>query len=76
MSEWIKCSNRLPPDDSEILAFGDLTPGAIGEVEIGKIQVARYSGHDQYWSATGDIQYGASMENVTHWMSLPAHPAK
>lgn len=74
MSGWVDCRKSMPPDNFEVLAFGDLVPGAVGEIKSRQIQCAYYSSYDREWVATGDIQYGANMKSVTHWHPLPNPP--
>jgi len=65
MSEWVKCSDRLPPKGTYLCIMGEIKPGTMGVLEFdGK-------------STWDDHDYGPFYvrENfVTHWMLLPPHP--
>jgi hypothetical protein len=74
MSEWIKCSDRLPEDRQKVLArilyytdyptFRDFTDF---------ITVLRFTKRcGGYWEA--DSNY--NLEQVTHWMPLPPPPTE
>lgn len=66
MTEWIKCSERMPPiEDYErkiIFSRGD------------GICTARYN--SSYWDLdpAGDFSTGGYIFDVTHWAQLPKPP--
>lgn len=71
MSEWIKCSDRMPDNDNYVLAadfankYSACTPN---------YQVACYGdwvGSTEWDDGDGN---GLNMELVTHWMPLPEPP--
>lgn len=72
MSEWIKCSDRLPelaPDDNEcsdkVLVY---------EVDFGpRMLQAFYSRDDELWYDQNGDQLNGS---VTHWQPLPSPPTE
>ncbi|URY99398.1 hypothetical protein HC6_0053 [Escherichia phage HC6] len=58
MSQWIKCSERMPEQFKAILVFN----------EYGEIWSGAY---DRYWDFYCD---NVLVECVTHWMPLPDPP--
>lgn len=60
MSNWIKCTERLPVLYLDVLAFGN--EGII---------IAQYYGKDFGEWATS---MNKSSDNVTHWQPLPVPP--
>lgn len=58
MSEWIKCSERMPEQFKAILVFNEY-----GEVWSGA--------YDRYWNFYCD---NLLVEHVTHWAPLPEPP--
>lgn len=63
MSEWIKCSDRLPEANKAVLAF-----------RLGAI-VGFYMKPDGLWYQDGFcIKQHNGFDDVTHWMPLPAPP--
>lgn len=70
MSEWIKCSDRMP---SETYAYGCHTDDVLCRTRSGKMVIAM-SVNTTTGQAWLDQQ---SMErDVTHWMPLPAPPSE
>lgn len=63
MSEWIKCSDKMPELDTEVLAVDGW-----GDIGIGQFRDSRGA---VYFSDLGD-----SLADPTHWQPLPAPPAK
>ncbi len=63
MSEWIKCSDRLPKNSNDVLVLNDNN----------KMHVSCYffSKNMYVWEQRDD-QIG--LGNVTHWMPLPKPP--
>ncbi len=77
MSEWIKCSDRLPPVRQQILAYG---PGRGEYVNGVKMDICIWDG-DQWWDEGGTEQTlegygGGGWKDVswTHWMPIPKPP--
>jgi hypothetical protein len=72
------------PFDTEVLVFGNLSPRVFGAMRKGCWQPAVLRrDHDPIeecdlesaqWVVTGDIQDGAIMKNVTHWLEMPPAP--
>lgn len=56
--KWIKCSDRMPPDDTDVLAYG------FGHTSIQRITNPK----------DGNLWGCISKECVTHWMPLPKAP--
>ncbi|WP_440090117.1 DUF551 domain-containing protein [Pseudomonas fragariae (ex Marin et al. 2024)] len=78
MSEWIKCSDRLPGDDVCVIGsgwnFGDEAKGRWVEPTIYSTVDAEF--HPLTGDELGNIvaDFDSSMK-PTHWMPLPAPPA-
>ncbi len=64
MSEWIKCSDRMPPECQMVLVMCD------GDYDFGNI-----IGGVMKIFCMGDWKIIHNAE-VTHWMSLPEPPAE
>lgn len=65
MSEWIKCSERLPDESrNEVLFYIK----HMQQIEIGK-----YNEFTSQWMLPFRA-HKVSAGNVTHWMPLPAAP--
>lgn len=76
MSEWIKCSERLPLEPDESVTFESLSVLATDRDGVVRImEFARGGGHINMpwacWSGYG----GLRPETITHWMPLPEPPA-
>lgn len=63
--KWIKCSERLPPNDEEVLVFYKHLCSSDGQI-YDIVEQGRYNEH---W-----VQLQG--ENVTHWAELPSPPAE
>lgn len=63
MSEWIKCSERLPKVNQSVLAVRLDTVCNLYLHESGKWKTDGYS-----------IKEHVGFDDVTHWMPLPAAP--
>lgn len=76
MSEWIKASEQLPPDESVVLAVKELRNGT-RDVCLARCQrgykfydpETRRSWTGPYWTCGGN-------NNIIYWMPLPAMPEK
>ena len=66
MVEWIKCSDRMPPNDSPVLCYG--AAGLALDYEV----LWFTEGDDYPWQDDDDAFYG--LDAVTHWMPLPRAP--
>ena len=69
MNEWTKCSERLPEESGNYLTYTDW----------GWISVNRFSAVWQKWNihdsnTDKDWVDKMAMEDITHWMPLPAGP--
>ncbi len=66
MTEWIKCSERLPEDVTKVL--------------IAVLNPWGYTVEASWWCGGGDPPYWSvgddmiDVEHVTHWMPLPEPP--
>lgn len=58
MTEWIKCSDRLPEMNQRVLSYDDNEP-------------AIFVFKGDHW--LGDF-YGYSLNAITYWMPLPLPP--
>lgn len=70
MSEWIKCSDKLPKADKK--------PGSFG-VEVLIWPSPERGEHTAFYGSRvsntpGFYKYGAEIGGVTHWMPLPPPP--
>ena len=63
MNDWIKCSERLPPDDYHVL------------VSDGHnfYTAKQFMGS---WHCVCNCSDGSSVDNAIHWMELPPDPKK
>lgn len=69
MSEWIKCSERMPESELQVLAFGDNPLERVGFQVLSFEQL-----EDKWWNGgEGLFQH---KDFVTHWMPLPPAPEK
>jgi len=64
MSEWIKCSERLPGDK-------DYANNLVLYENMLMCIVAYYDDNRDSWYST---ETATNVENVTHWMPLPSPP--
>ena len=61
MSEWIKCDDKMPDFDVDVLVYD------------GKHIYIDYVYEE--WNSKGKVFF-ASLDRVTHWMPLPATPTE
>lgn len=76
MSDWIKCSERLPDEDSYVVAAKHYGSGMPPDAAVCWFIHGRFCLHDDGLSAS-NYDGGAciSMDfQVTHWMPLPDPP--
>lgn len=66
MSEWIKCSDRLPENGIPCLVFAP-------EYDVDGYSIATYTNGRKKWT---DNHFTFITEYVTHWMPLPEPPKK
>lgn len=64
MSEWIKCSERMPEETDDIIVVSD------GIVVSGISYSRRYG----FYMAALEYDSDAPIKDVTHWMPLPEPP--
>lgn len=68
MSDWIKCSDRLPKVGERVLVCS----------VYGAVQHCAYyrdaDDDNDFWQDTYDLADGRALDEVTHWMPLPAAP--
>jgi hypothetical protein len=77
MSEWIKCSDKLPGD--VVLVFvGSPSQAGIGYIDNDKTccfaDGPLYFENKEGWSIDGDFENGDTL--ATHWQPLPPPPAE
>ena len=71
MSDWIKCSDRLPEHDAQVLVYrGD----SIGDIFLAECLILD-GGHKRRW-LYGGTEYFAGHDNITHWTPLPNPPTE
>ncbi len=70
-TQWVPVEERLPEDDSDVLAIVYGRPEQNIEL-IGSIQIAAYSDYDAGWFVPEYPHWEDPC--VTHWMPLPAGP--
>lgn len=63
MSEWIKCSDEMPEENSKVIAFT-----AYGEMIFDMHY--KWEKYDNEWMSEYTLWRG----RVTHWMPLPEPP--
>ncbi|NHV08281.1 DUF551 domain-containing protein [Cronobacter turicensis] len=69
--EWIKCSERMPPDGEYVLVATDDTVW----VETHFIEFDHTSGQMMWFSANAEAELRPA-HHFTHWMELPTPPAE
>jgi len=78
MTEWVKCSDMLPPEYDYVLIFCD----SKGTGEPKPIGIARQVKNEWDFSScdfTGyyyDLEWTIYPENITHWMLIPKPPVE
>lgn len=79
--EWIKCSDRMPAFDTEVLLLVDAKFGKV--ITIGELSIYREGTLDQYtkWQERNKFNWGDTIDEldenkqfITHWMPLPESP--
>lgn len=75
MAEWIKCSDRMPPDGEYVLAWEKWSEVPfIGEYSRGCWGVSKEH-YDCHAGWDGGVVVASVTDSlVTHWMPLPAKP--
>ncbi len=73
MGEWIKCSERMPEDETPVLVMLN------GEIRVAEIRwdTPTYEETYQpfrYWDDPYDDGQDWEVFDITHWMPLPAPP--
>lgn len=63
MSEWIKCSERMPNDFEDVLVSDG------GNVEV------MWRDCDGFWDCWAPRNSNIDIDDVTHWMPLPEPPS-
>ncbi len=73
MSEWIKCSDRLPEEGDTYLVVVEEKTGLV--IKSRHVDVASNYGDyiDDYWNTWNYWKEGQEV-HVTHWMPLPEPP--
>lgn len=75
MTNWIKCSERLPETGKPVIAFGIVEESESGMRSVTEAYLCSFG----YWS-TFMSRYGSDstdlllLNHVTHWQPLPEAP--
>ncbi|EJC1153981.1 DUF551 domain-containing protein [Cronobacter sakazakii] len=69
--EWIKCSDRMPPDGEYVIVATDDTVW----VETHFIEFDHTSEKMMWFSANAEAELRPA-QHFTHWMKLPSPPAE
>jgi hypothetical protein len=76
MNEWIKCEDRMPEENKTVLTYdGD----SVGEGFCGRYYYPKENRTELKmfkWPRCSGSDYYPIEINATHWMPLPAPPAK
>lgn len=73
--EWIKCSERMPDDEADVLCFGQYGDNDIDEECYQFMGWLSSKGIKGIWRVSdGDSQNRRA--KVTHWMPLPEPPSE
>ncbi|WP_261118954.1 DUF551 domain-containing protein [Serratia ficaria] len=73
MSEWIKCSERMPEPETPVLIMNN------GVIRIGEVRWDSPSHEEsyqafKYWDDPNDDGQPWEVFDITHWMPLPKPP--
>jgi len=73
MSEWIKCSERMPADPDASITFESVTYLVSDGGRVTAVDFERGHGCGKPWAAW--TNYGdMPRSDITHWQPLPAPP--
>lgn len=78
MSEWIKCSDKLPADGLMVIGSGQKPDQFGGGQWVEPVIYADYEFHPPILHEdSGEMiaDFDATMQNTTHWMPLPQPPS-
>lgn len=73
--EWIKCSERLPDDEADVLCFGQYGDNDIDDERYQFMGWLSSKGIKDIWCVS-DGNSQNSRARVTHWMPLPEPPSE
>ncbi|ECD0004729.1 DUF551 domain-containing protein [Escherichia coli] len=73
--EWIKCSERLPDDEADVLCFGQYGDNDIDDERYQFMGWLSSKGIKDIWRVS-DGNSQNSRARVTHWMPLPEPPSE
>lgn len=67
---WIKCSEKLPPEFHEVMYFCTINEGQTREIMTGHRERGNWT-HCCMFYCTSTLN---ELVEVTHWMELPDYP--
>ena len=78
MADWIKCSDRMPDEDTAVLIYAPKTRRHDVDICVAKFSRWGCRANEPWWESMGsyggDCKNDFDSANVTHWMPLPSPP--
>lgn len=73
MSDWTKCSEQMPPSDTEVIVWPFPNSQGMtaewGQLKDGSVSWSYWSYENGYGWGSHDVPHA-----VTHWMPIPTEP--